>query len=403
MSKSTAVPVAYIRKSRVTTDRTVSWEVQEAAILEAAKRHGDTAPMILSDWNRSGRGTNGRPGYHQLRELVAAGRVSAIYSYTLSRLSRSLADFTSLVELCVDHGVSIRFAAEPSLNVETASATSTLLRNVMASFAQFDADISSERARDAVAVRRARGDKIGPGAYGERPGEDVDAVVAAYREAGSVLGAARLLNDRGVITRMGGRWSTTPVRDVLLRAGAMRLRSRSGLKAEAPFYAFQLLRCHCGSTLTGSRYRNGPDPAYVTYKCTRGRALSGHGKGSITERSILPWLKAESARLVTPERVEIFADQAAKRSALENRRARVLDMYDAGDINRDQYRDRMAVVDTAIDALADELTVVDIPALDWSWDPKDVNRVLRAMWSHVVLDDQLLPVEAVWRVPEWRA
>ncbi len=49
-------PVAYTGKSRVTSDHTVSWAIQEAAIRKAAEAHGHPDPLFLSDWNRSGRG-----------------------------------------------------------------------------------------------------------------------------------------------------------------------------------------------------------------------------------------------------------------------------------------------------------------------------------------------------------
>lgn len=393
--------IAYLRKSRVTTDRSVSWEVQEAAVRDLAARHGDE-PTILSDWNRSGRGTSRRPGYRQMLDLIEADKVSVVYSYSLSRLSRSLADFTALVELCAAHKVPIRFSAEANLNVETATATSTLLRNVIASVAQFDADISKERARDAVAIRRARGDRIGQEHYGHKPGEDIDAVVAAYTEAGSVLGAAKLLNDRGIPTRQGRPWGTSSLRGVLLHQGAKDRRSRPGLKAAAPFIGFQLLRCHCGATMTGSRSNNGT-PDYTVYKCVKGRALSGHGKGSITERAIVGWIRSELSLLQTPERVEVESLQVAAREALAVRRSRVLDMYEAGHISRDDYRKRVESIDDELDGMERQREVVAVPALDFDTsDGKAVNRVLRAVWEYVQLDEDLMPISAKWRVPEWK-
>ncbi|MDQ3407051.1 MAG: recombinase family protein, partial [Chloroflexota bacterium] len=109
-------PVAYLRKSRVTTESTLSWQVQEEKVRELAAQHGDADDLLLlSDWNRSGRkGVNGRPGYHQLVTMIEQGQVSALYSYSLSRLSRSLSDFSRLVELCVERQVPIRLSADQS-------------------------------------------------------------------------------------------------------------------------------------------------------------------------------------------------------------------------------------------------------------------------------------------------
>lgn len=392
-------PVAYIRKSRVTNDHTVSWEVQEQAVRALAAQRGDADVMVLSDWNKSGRGTDRRPGYRQMVEMIDRGEVSAIYAYNLSRLSRSLKDFTTLVELCLAKGVPIRFTAESNLNVEaTAAASHALMLNVMASFAQFDADIAKERARDAVAVRRARGDRIGHPFYGERPGESTDAVVAAYREAGSVLGAAKLLNEWKIPTRQGRPWGTTPVRETLLRLGAMPNRSRPGVKAAAPFILFQLLRCHCGATMTGSRYRNGPDLAYTTYRCIRGRADANHGRGNLTEKAVLPWVMAEAARLRIPKAVPVESTDE-RRSFLREKRERIIDAHLDGTIDKATRNDKLREVDEEVDNLSRVSGLIAVPKLDWTWAPKEINAVLRSMWGHVQLDDDLRPVRADWQLP----
>jgi hypothetical protein len=47
---------------------------------------------------------------------------------------------------------------------------------------------------------------------------------------------------------------------------------------------------------------------------------------------------------------------------------------------------------------------VAVPAaIDWSWPRKEINTVLRAMWTQVDLGPDLMPVAFHWRLPEWRA
>src|SRR5450759_1121399 len=109
-------PVAYIRKSRVIDPRAgVSWEVQEAKVRELAATHGDNGGrlLILSDWNISGRkGARSRPGYRRLLEMVKVDEASAIYSYNLARLSRSVPDLRALVALADEHGTPVRLVAD---------------------------------------------------------------------------------------------------------------------------------------------------------------------------------------------------------------------------------------------------------------------------------------------------
>jgi site-specific DNA recombinase len=397
-------PVAYLRKSRVIDERVgVSWEVQEGKVRELAALNGDNGErlLILSDWNISGRkGTAARPGYKRLVDMIEADEVTAIYSYNLARLSRSVQDLRALMKLADDHKVPVRLVAD---HVDTSTATGRMLLTMLAAVDEMTADLASEHARDAVAVRRARGDRIGHPFYGERVGEDTAAVVTAYKEAGSIMGAARLLNGRGVPTRMGGPWSTVSVREILIRLGAMPHRTRPGAKARAPFALYGLLRCHCGHVLTGTRYRNGPDPIYTTYKCHVARTVPGHGPGSVPEKRILPWVRDEVGRLRVPDAVTMAADNAAQRDALAGRLERANELYIAGAIPRERHAAEAAAVAAKLDRLGDAETVVAVPAIDWTWEPGEVNAVLRAILERVELGPDLRPVKAVWTVPEWRA
>lgn len=404
-------PVAYLRKSRVIDERNgVSWEVQETKVRELAAQFGDngTRLLILSDWNASGRkGPKGRPGYRRLVEMIESGEASAVYSYNMARLSRSTHDLLELVHLADDRGVPVRLVAD---QFDTSTATGRMLLTVLAAVDEMTADLASEHAKDAVAARRARGDRIGHPYYGERPGEDTAAVIAAYQEAGSVMGAGRLLNERKVPTRMGGPWATTSVRETLIRLGAMSHNTRPGAKARAPFVLYGLLRCHCGHVLTGSRYRNGSDPAYTAYKCHVARTMPGHGLSAVPEKRILPWVMAEAARLRPPfDAVEVERERHVERDRLEARRIVIADMYEAsGPTWRGEYQRRMATVkadEERLDTKEVATAVLAIPdAIEWqTWTPEQINAVLRAMWDHVELDTTMRAVSAEWTVPEWRA
>lgn len=403
-------PVAYIRKSRVVDERSgVSWEVQEAKVRELAAQYGDngTRLLILSDWNLSGRkGAAGRPGYRQLVEMIDSGEASAVYSYNMARLSRSTHDLLELVHLADARGVPVRLVAD---QFDTSTATGRMLLTVLAAVDEMTADLASEHAKDAIAARRARGDRLGHPLYGARAGEDAAAVVQAYRDAGSVMGAARLLNGRRVPTRHGRPWATGSVRTMLVRAGVIPRRTRPGAKDRAPYALYGLLRCHCGHVLTGARFRNRSGTWRTLYRCHVARTLPDHGPGSVAEAGILEWIRDEAARLAVPfDAVEIEQGRQAERDRLEARRAVIADMYEAnGPRWRDEYRRRLAVVKAAEDALEEKAAataVLAVPeAVEWSAPPEAINTVLRAMWTHVQLDETMTPVRAEWIVPEWRA
>lgn len=406
----TKQPVAYLRKSRVTNDRHLSWEVQEGKIRELADTHGENGNLLLlSDWNRSGgRGANGRPGYHQLVTMIEADQVSALYAYSLSRLSRSISDFATLAELCIAHKVPMRLAADQQLDF--ASASGRFVINVLVSIAQMERELASERSKDTVAVRRARGDRIGQPFYGERDGEDVAAVLDAYKDAGSVIGAGRLLNERGVPTRQGRPWSTTTVRDTLHRLNALPRHKRPGAKNAAPFTLFHLLRCHCGRLMSASRFATSGGTKrkkyiQVVYRCLAGRTTPDHGRLNISESKILPWIKTEAARFGVPfDHVEIRERDESQRLELEARRQRVIDNYEDGLIDKAERDAKLLKIGDELANLDAADRILDVPpAIDWGWEPKAINAVLRALWEHVQLDADMHPVRAEWRVPEWRA
>lgn len=384
-------PVAYLRKSRVTTDRTVSWEVQEQAVKVMA---GDDV-LILSDWNRSGRGTKKRPGYRKLLEMIEADRVSGLYSYSLSRLSRSLADFSRLVELCLAHSVPIHLYSERHLDFTTA--TGRLMVSILAAFAQMEGELGQERARDAVAVRRSRGDRIGP-----EPFSKPELILAAYREAGSILGCARLLSEQGVPTRRGGPWSPTSVRQILQREypGTLPVIKAPGSKGVAPFIFYRLLQCHCGRILTGVRYTNGPTKGYVTYRCLTGRYAPGHGKQSVPETAVLEWAQDEMLHLQLPARRLTAGADEGKRQAIYEKRRRILDNYEDGLLTRGERDEKLLVIGGELELLDEK--VYEVGQIDWTASARDLNEALRSVWSVVVMGPDQRPRRAEWRFPGWR-
>lgn len=394
----------------------MSHEAQLAAVRELAARHGDADPMILSDWSRSGRQTRNRPQYAELLRMIEAGQVSAVYSYSLSRLSRSLRDFASLVELAQAHGVPVRLAKD-TMNLGTASGRLNV--NVLASVSAFEAEVAQERAQDTITARRARGDHVGSAPYGfilrggkleVDPDRPIEPVVAAYREGGGYSPAAKLLNERGVIPARGTQWSGMAVRRVVNRVmpETCSVDGRPGRKERRDFLLSGLLRCPCGTTLTGRMnghhrtYGQG-EYSYVSYQCWRGRYDHAHSRPyMVGETGMLPWVKAEAERLRVPAVVAVDGNDE-RRADLEARRARIVESFIDGLIDKAERDRRLVAIADELDRLEAVSGIVAVPSIDWTWAPVEINRVLRALWRSVTLGPDLRPVSADWAVPEWRA
>lgn len=393
---------AYLRKSVVSEDRPgdVSRETQEQAVTALAARHGDE-PVMLMDWGISGRkGADKRPGYRALMDAIKSGRCTAVYSYSLSRLSRSLAELNRLVRDCAERHIPIRLVAD---SMDTSTASGRLLANVLASVAEFEADVTGERIRAMYDGRRARGEKVSnTPTYGDRDGEDLSAVMAAFDEAGSFLGAARILNERGVPTRLGRPWIAASVSSVVRRHRAYVPRAGRGRRTVGAFRLARLLRCPCGTFLTGSTDRRS---GIIRYQCRQG-SMVPHQRVSIAESRVMPAIVEAMGRLRTPDRYAATAAQDDERWRLTAERDRIIDLYQSDLIDRPAMIRRIAGVDARLSALDARTVVIDVPTIDWDRDtPAGINRVLRAVFTGVDLGPDLLPLPDGFEtpVPEWFA
>ena len=203
--------IAYIRVS--TTEQGISGlglEAQRQAIMQTAA-HRDWRLTFIEDTG-SGKDLN-RPGLTAALATLRTGGAAGLVIAKLDRLSRSLIDFAALMERARREGWAL---VSLDLGVDTSTPQGEMLANVMATFAQFERRLISERTKAALAVLRAQGRQLG------RPPVLSPALVAAigqWRGAGCSLGAiAAELNRSGVPTAHGGRqWYPSTVRAVVRR------------------------------------------------------------------------------------------------------------------------------------------------------------------------------------------
>ena len=393
--------VIYLRRSSAPNAGTnvVSFEAQQAQCEALAARHGDTIDEVLTDWAKSGGSTKGRPGYARLLDGVRAGRIKAVYGYSLSRLTRSTIDFADLMEICRESGVTIHLVADGTIDHTTAMGR--CYATIVAALAQMEREVASERINAAYAIRRARGDRLGQAPYGDKPGESLDAVIDAYRTTKGFAAAARLLNAQGVPTRRKGtEWSHTVVADIVRRVSPPDLavvhRARDRASAVGAHRFSGLLRCHCGQVLTGRRFTTSTGSG-TEYYCARASRTPDHGRTVIREATLLPRLQMEGDRLQPPPEVidTVAADEAA-RTALEAKRERIIEAAIEGVLMKGERDERLAKVRADMDALGTREALLTVPKVDLGWDPADVNMALRGMWSEVRLDRDLHVIEVRW-------
>lgn len=96
-----------------------------------------------------------RPGLQRLLGRIRAGEVDRVVVQRLDRLTRSVKDWVELVGTFQEHGVGLSVVAGDLHAGELA--TSDMVLNMLASFAELEREMIGERLRDARDARRARG------------------------------------------------------------------------------------------------------------------------------------------------------------------------------------------------------------------------------------------------------
>jgi len=95
-----------------------------------------------------------RPALKRLMAAIEAGKIDVIVVYKIDRLTRSLADFSKMVEVFERQGVSFVSVTQ---QFNTTIAMGRLMLNVLLSFAQFEREVTGERIRDKIAASKRKG------------------------------------------------------------------------------------------------------------------------------------------------------------------------------------------------------------------------------------------------------
>ncbi|NGZ05137.1 MAG: recombinase family protein [Magnetococcales bacterium] len=159
-------------------------------------------------------GTLNRPALQRLMGDIDAGKVDCVVTYKLDRFSRSLADFTRLMEVFEKRSVTF-VSVTQSFNTTTSMGRLTL--NILLSFAQFERETTADRIRDKYAASRQKGIWMGgipPLGYDARNRELVVNAVEAdqvrhifrrFAECGSPTQVVKNLRASGISNKS---WTT---------------------------------------------------------------------------------------------------------------------------------------------------------------------------------------------------
>ena len=164
-------------------------------------------PDKYNDGGFTGADTN-RPALQKLINDIKLGKINCVVVYKVDRLSRSLLDFTHLLEFFDEYKVAFVSITQ---HFNTESSMGRLTLNILLSFAQFEREMISERTRDKMAAARKKGKWVGgtpPLGYdidrekhklivNEQEAKLVRKIYSIYLDTDSILNTTLLLNEQG--------------------------------------------------------------------------------------------------------------------------------------------------------------------------------------------------------------
>ena len=223
VTRDETAAVGYLRVS--TEEQAVSGlglEAQQAAIETRAAAEGWDVVAWFADEGVSGAvAPVERPGLSAALDAVSGGQASRLVASHLSRIGRTAARELDLDALAAVEGWGLVMC---DMKIDTGTAAGRFMLGNMASAAEYERNLVSERTKSALAVKRAQGVRLGRPSSLDR---DVVARIVAERDAGSTWQAIAdgLMADEVPTAQGGSRWYPASVRKVYSGQDAATIRA----------------------------------------------------------------------------------------------------------------------------------------------------------------------------------
>lgn len=218
----------YARKS-VYREDSISIESQiELCSYEA--RGAET--VIYQDNGFSGKNTD-RPDFQRMMSDIRANKISKVIVYRLDRISRSILDFSEMMDEFQKHKVDFISATE---RFDTSSPMGRAMLNICIVFAQLERETIQQRVADAYDSRSRRGYYMGgkiPYGFSKKPtvidgvktsmyeidpveANDIKRIYMLYSKPSATLGdVLREITKDGCINNRGKNWNTARISELM--------------------------------------------------------------------------------------------------------------------------------------------------------------------------------------------
>ena len=204
--------IGYIR---VSTDKQLNTgaglEAQRNYLELEATRRGATLEIVSELEATSGKSTKKRPALAEALARLDKGEAQGLIVSKLDRLSRSVADFLTILERSRKGKWSLVIG---DLSLDTSSPMGEAMATITATFAQLERKRIGERTKEGLAIKKAQGVKLGaPRLLNPETRSRIEAELATSTPLAVI---ARRLNEEAIPSAKGGKWYASTIKKIAL-------------------------------------------------------------------------------------------------------------------------------------------------------------------------------------------
>ena len=200
---------------------------QEQDCREVAQKLGWEVAYVLVDNDISAYSGKLRPKYRELLEVMKSGAIKGVIAWHTDRLHRSPIELEEYIDVSEKQGVTTQTAKAGEIDLSTPSGRA--VARTLGAWARYESEHKSDRiTRKKLELAQTGAFSGGPVPYGwkrvkgvpvivEADAKEIRQAISATISGESIGSIVRDLNDRGILTRRGQKWTSTAVRNMLLR------------------------------------------------------------------------------------------------------------------------------------------------------------------------------------------
>lgn len=190
--------IGYVRCStQEQADRGIGLEVQGERIRAYCTMRKLSLVRVISDPGVSGgKPLAKRKGGKDLLDAIKRGEATAVVMLKLDRGFRNAADCLATIERWERASISLHVVDLGGNAIDTTSAAGRFMLVVLAGAAEMERNLTRERTKSAMAVKRANGQRIGTVPYGYDLDDDGETLIENPQEQ-EVMRSMRLMRSQG--------------------------------------------------------------------------------------------------------------------------------------------------------------------------------------------------------------